>query len=183
MPSSLERECRPSGRRPSGIRHLLLPFTRSPHCLSPALPRRADAADTWFIHLRLYSGKMPPHLGVARHPPPTQTNPWEQPRAGCPRQEGGAAVAPAPRRTRRARDVLLTPRPRASASALSVPPRALCSFSLFQPRGAPARAPEQVLLGRCADRRSGFRCTCTLAKPRRGHRTSSSGNQGGSACP
>lgn len=97
-------------------------------CLSPTLPRQADRADTWFIHLQLHSGKMPPHLGLVLSTPP-QINRWEQPKLGA---RGRGHGCPRPTDNQRAQDGLLTPRPRSLASSLPVPPRVFCGVTLLQ---------------------------------------------------
>lgn len=159
MPSSLEWECRPSGRQSSGIRHLLLLFMRSPHSasLQVCLARQTQQIPGSSI---FSSTQVKCHHILAWFSLPPQTHPWEQPELGA---YGRGCCCPCPAEDRRAQDVFLTPRPRSLASSLSVPPWVFCSFTL----SSSCEGPRSELQSRC------FFCTAPTAapasaKPRRG---------------
>lgn len=105
MPSSLEWECRPSGRQSSGIRHLLLLFMRSPHSafLQLCLARQLQQIPGLSIFSST-QGKCH-HISAWFSP---QTNRWEQPKLGA---RGRGCCCPRPAQDRRAQYGLLTARP------------------------------------------------------------------------
>lgn len=87
MPSSLECECRASGRQSNGIPPLLFLLRRSLPCSAflqlclVGRQARRHIRDQVYPSSAPLSSKMPPHLATG---PSSQTNPWEQPELGAP---------------------------------------------------------------------------------------------------